>query len=85
MNALSVLDKEEGNSISVQSGGGRVNISTLDKTEPSFVFILGQVVSMCDTFLVTVAEFLQREVHCYLHFFIYVNFFEAVGDGGAAS
>lgn len=33
--------------------------------------------------MVTVAEPLQREVHCYLDFFINVNFFEAIGDGTA--
>lgn len=36
-----------------------------------------------DTFLITVAEPLQREVHCYLDFFINVNFFKAFGDGSA--
>lgn len=40
---------------------------------------------ICDTFLVTVAKPLQREVHCYLDFFIYVNFFEATGDGSPGS
>lgn len=34
-----------------------------------------------DTFLITVAEPLQRQVHRYLDFFINVNFFEAFGDG----
>lgn len=83
MKALSVLDKEEGNSISVQwLREKKAYLEVIAFTDQSVIYRgRGKIYKYkkMDTFMVTVAKPLQREIHCHLDFLVNVNLFEFVG------
>lgn len=81
MQALSLLDNEAGNSITVQELKWSVWVQIIRTKNVFYKMLKEDKINWKQTFLVTVTKPFKWEGQCYLDFFINVNFPEAVWNG----